>query len=405
MRRTVIVLLGTLAMALAGASLAWACSPQSVVRLAPSKGLPGAAVIVNGEGYYEGDVKVLWYDQAGERTHLTTATVGADGKFQVEVTVPEDAEPGMYTVKGVWMTETLRYEAADGFTVESPESQSGSGGEGGPGSASHSVSGDDGSSPGQEQHSRTGSDGGRQAGDSDASSSGASSGQTMQGSASDGPTSGQTLQGSASNGSASGRSLQGSASPGSPAQGSAGTAPGASRGQESAAPAQPGQSVGASSAQPGQPSRAGAPQPGGQAPAAQPPAGGQTAHGEPAAEPEAADQAATSPGEQDAAAEPDEPAEDVSAGRADAAARQPAQAPSTRSGAADLWSGFVDGEGDAGGTAGLTDPAGATQPAQPGEQLTLAFGLLASGALVLATGGLAAARRRRVLVQATSPRA
>lgn len=122
-----------------------AVSPS--VTVDPSEVNPGDTVTVTGEGFLPGEEVVVTIDPSGESV---TVTADEDGAFSVEVTIPEDAEPGDFTATAVGQ-ESER-TASDDFTVVEKvddDKGSGTGGSGNDGQTPGTGgSGDDGTTPG-----------------------------------------------------------------------------------------------------------------------------------------------------------------------------------------------------------------------------------------------------------------
>lgn len=80
------------AFALASASVAWACLPQAIFTIGPSKGAPGTTATASGSGFPAGPIEIRWESRTGE--HLATA-VGPS--FSVPIKIPS-ATPGNHYV-------------------------------------------------------------------------------------------------------------------------------------------------------------------------------------------------------------------------------------------------------------------------------------------------------------------
>lgn len=412
MRRMLVVALGGLALLLAGAGFAWACTPQSTLDLTVRSGKSGMLIGVTGEDYYPGEVEVLWLHKNGEREHLQFVET-ATGDFRTEITVPDDAEPGTHYVRGVWAKDGSTYRATASFTVQSDASGTDPERDNEPGTATQQADGgptegpnaSDNDSPSETSQPAQGSNGGDgdTAGDHTGTDSG-SRGQAQPGSSSSGGSSGQALQGG------------GSAMPTtSPQPNQAAESPEGQPERDPAATSQsdPAQQIGAD--QPSNQQADPAPQPNSEAArpsqnqqAPQPSAGQDQATRQQGAAPQPpvgdrdTAEADSQPTSQPVAADPDG---QTTPGRPGTDATAPTDTPSARTGSADLWSGLSTANGDAALTSGPEQAAGATQPANTGGQLILALALLAGGVLTLLSGGFAAAARRRRALATTNTRA
>jgi hypothetical protein len=90
MRRISLLAFTVLAVASAGAALAWACTPQAYIDVSPTTANPGDSVTVTGRGFIDGPVSIS----------LNGTGVGnASGpSFSTTVTIPADAQPGIQYV-------------------------------------------------------------------------------------------------------------------------------------------------------------------------------------------------------------------------------------------------------------------------------------------------------------------
>lgn len=94
-RRAVAGATGFLGLALVGAALAWACSPQASISLNSGLGRGGDPITVHGSGFSTGAAEVRWNSASGPL--LATAS---GRSFSVEITIPSDA-PGPHYIVAV----------------------------------------------------------------------------------------------------------------------------------------------------------------------------------------------------------------------------------------------------------------------------------------------------------------
>ncbi|HTN23489.1 MAG TPA: hypothetical protein VL120_05845 [Solirubrobacteraceae bacterium] len=110
-RKVVLAVMAVLSVALSGAALAYACTPNAAISISPSGPvLPGTQLNVAGIGF-AGNVTVRWGSASG--AVLATATTQAS--FGATITVP-DAAPGPYFVVAV------ARDAAGGFVGQASAS-------------------------------------------------------------------------------------------------------------------------------------------------------------------------------------------------------------------------------------------------------------------------------------------
>lgn len=132
-RRIAWAVFAGLAAAVAGAALAWACTPSAQLTIDPESGPPGSNVTVSGASFISENVEIRWDSEGGR---LLATVKGPE--FSERVTVPQAAE-GRHEVvvvahgieKGPWQGQKFVREAP--FTVTSPGSSSAGGGGGGSG--------------------------------------------------------------------------------------------------------------------------------------------------------------------------------------------------------------------------------------------------------------------------------
>lgn len=116
LRRLLTAVVGALAVAVVGAGLAWACTPQAdIFPLDHKKGPPGTSLTVWGKGFVKrGDVRVFLVSADGHKRHLVTSRADRFGDYNYDVgpppalapraakkgnvEIPEDVAPGLYTV-------------------------------------------------------------------------------------------------------------------------------------------------------------------------------------------------------------------------------------------------------------------------------------------------------------------
>ena len=110
---------GALVLVLGITSAAWACtgSPPQISALAPQMGLAGSEVRVAG-GNFAGPVELRWNSVNGPL--LATAVDGAS--FAVPVTIPADAQPGIFYVVAVQRTSAgdVLTKVSQTFEVAAP---------------------------------------------------------------------------------------------------------------------------------------------------------------------------------------------------------------------------------------------------------------------------------------------
>lgn len=118
-RKGTVLLLGVLAGILSGAAVAWACTEQAAISLAPRSGPPGSTVTVSGSAFRSGPVEIRWH--APDGALLGTAT----GPQPVaRVTIPANASPQVYYMVAVQRgaNGTISAKASDAFRVTAPAS-------------------------------------------------------------------------------------------------------------------------------------------------------------------------------------------------------------------------------------------------------------------------------------------
>ena len=82
------------AVAVAGAASAWACSAQAWVSARPDYGSAGSVATITGAGFYQGAVSVHWGDRWGP---VLATAAGPD--FTVDVTIPADAVADVHVIQ------------------------------------------------------------------------------------------------------------------------------------------------------------------------------------------------------------------------------------------------------------------------------------------------------------------
>lgn len=113
--RRLIASLGALAVCVAaGAAAAWACTREARIVVVPISGPPGSIAEVRGEQFSDAPVTIRWNSRTGEV--LASAAPDADGKFTVDVVVP-DAAPDVYNVVAETTVGPTTYTPAATFTV------------------------------------------------------------------------------------------------------------------------------------------------------------------------------------------------------------------------------------------------------------------------------------------------
>jgi hypothetical protein len=93
--RVSLAVVGVLALVAAGAALAWACTPQAYIYVAPSSAGPGEKVTVTGRGFVSGPVQIHWNRADGPVIGSATGP-----NFSTTATVPT-APAGVYYIHAV----------------------------------------------------------------------------------------------------------------------------------------------------------------------------------------------------------------------------------------------------------------------------------------------------------------
>lgn len=399
-RRVLLVTVGALGLLLAGAGLAWACTPQADINVSSASGEAGSSVMVSGAQFESGPLEINW---EGVRPLGLAEGPG----FTETVRIP-DAEPGTYTI----VAEQGVHSARARFEVvaERTPSEPGDPADGDNDGAGSPGNGGGGGGSGDEAARNTDDGGGDGARSADESAQPRRSHDGWQPRVPDEPAAE-----SADERDGDDPAGQRSAPAGEPGgRQHVGAPPQADTPGETAGPAgSPASRQDGREHLAGEPRERAAGQP---APGATPDAAPESGDAAPEAgdpEPVTADAGEDPvPAGGEEASEPtgvegdaQDPAS-AAAGRgpdADARARTPA--PSSRAGSADLWSGFEAGEGTS-----LTPGAHLRGEAGPlgaggGTQLAVGVALLAGGLGVLALGGGLGLARRRARVHATVTRA
>ena len=91
-RRNLLAVFALLALALGGASLAWACTPHANLYVEPFRGLPGSVIQVRGQAWVHGPVNLYWDARVG-----TPAKTTVGPEFNEPMTVPQ-LSPGMHYI-------------------------------------------------------------------------------------------------------------------------------------------------------------------------------------------------------------------------------------------------------------------------------------------------------------------
>lgn len=192
---------GAALLTLGVAGLAWACTPQARITIAPNSGPAGAVTRVEGGAFHEGPVEIRWDSSTGPL--LGTAT---GPSFAVDITIPE-ARTGTHYVVAVAAGTIYKATAPFTLTSESGSPPPPAGDEGGGGQTTSTTSGGDqpsGKNSGSASGGNTASGGGQSSsgasGGDDSGRSGSDSGSTSGGAtgAGTGSPSGSVSGGSAS---------------------------------------------------------------------------------------------------------------------------------------------------------------------------------------------------------------
>lgn len=102
------LVLGSLAVGLSAAALAFACTPQADIYMDPDTGAAGSRTTVEGIAFVPGaPVEIHWGSASGPL--LATAT---GWKFSVPVTIPADASDGVHYIVAVGYTDATRSKVA-----------------------------------------------------------------------------------------------------------------------------------------------------------------------------------------------------------------------------------------------------------------------------------------------------
>lgn len=395
------ILFGVFVALLASASLAWACTPQARITINPNEGEAGTRAVVKGHDFVrKGPVRIYWEPSNGSGRALLATVEGPD--FVEPVTIPEDATPDVHYVKAYGYTPGNDGGVAVGdgsasFRVEPARSGDT---DDGPGDSGPDTSGQPPASEDSSDGERSGSDGnasqGRQGANEARSGSGDGSSGPRENSPS--PSDGsRTWNADAARRTGSSSQQSSSQPPASPD----GAAP--ARASEPDREAVGGDAQ--SSVAEGERSRPASAAPGDATPDATSSDGDETRD---TGSREQGRAPSSGPAHDDASRPgADEPqdsggehgASDAQSGRPDTDAAGQAPAVSARSGADDLWSGFVPGDDPALAT-GLDDPVEAVRADELGQQLAVAVALLAAGLVVLVGGLTVAGLRRRAVVRA-----
>lgn len=118
-RSPFLALLAVLSLAVVGAGIAWACTPQATLdQPNPGSGEAGTDVTLSGRGFpAEEAVRIRWNDANGPL--LATVNANANQAFTVTVRVPADAAEGTYVFLAV--PQEPRYTARAAFAVTSAQ--------------------------------------------------------------------------------------------------------------------------------------------------------------------------------------------------------------------------------------------------------------------------------------------
>ena len=160
----------SLGVLLAGAALAWACSPQAGISISTNQGPPGTSINVTGTKFEEGGpVEIYWN---GSGSSMLARATGPD--FSVPVTIP-NAPPDTYTVFAVGKSAngTVAGRASASFTIPgedepapTPGATPSPGGRAESSPSSGTTTGRETSSSGSTTRSATGGNGARARGES-----------------------------------------------------------------------------------------------------------------------------------------------------------------------------------------------------------------------------------------------
>jgi hypothetical protein len=88
-------MIAVVALVLTSASLAWACLPQAIYTVSPSKGASGTTATASGSGFPAGPVQIRWESSTGQ---VLATAVGPN--FSVSITIPADTPGTHYVIAG-----------------------------------------------------------------------------------------------------------------------------------------------------------------------------------------------------------------------------------------------------------------------------------------------------------------
>jgi len=125
--RTLVAALAILAMTVAGAAIAWACTPTANVAAHGGSGspygAPGSQVTARGSGFVSGaPVEIRWTNSIGATVRDLGTASGPS--FAVDATIPSVPEGTYYIVATAPDTDGTTRHAAAGFVVGEPRSSS-----------------------------------------------------------------------------------------------------------------------------------------------------------------------------------------------------------------------------------------------------------------------------------------
>lgn len=118
MRKVSITLTTAVALLLAGAMTAWACTNLATLNLSESNGAAGATVDVTGSSFASSEsggqeVAIHWDSVDG--AELATAEPDATGSISTPVEIPADAEPGYHVLVATQMQEGDEGELSEAY--------------------------------------------------------------------------------------------------------------------------------------------------------------------------------------------------------------------------------------------------------------------------------------------------
>jgi len=103
-------------------SATFAVKAVAEITVEPKSGLPGSTVTIEGNHFTEGSTVTIYFDETVLLADVGTNTTGG---FSVDVTIPEDAAIGSYTIKAVdteGISATTTFKVTEKLTIIEPRS-------------------------------------------------------------------------------------------------------------------------------------------------------------------------------------------------------------------------------------------------------------------------------------------